>query len=93
LSSFQVDPVFVPHLLVSIRKRLGKKGAAKMNDLLLKKARRVKTIKHRQRSSDKMPPMSPTPLQEKSETNPLGATESESDKAGPSEVELHSYLS
>ena len=28
LSSFQVDPVFVPHLLVTIRKRLGKKGAA-----------------------------------------------------------------
>jgi hypothetical protein len=27
-SSFQVDPVFVPHLLVTIRKRLGKKGAA-----------------------------------------------------------------
>ena len=56
LSSFQTEPVFVPHLLVTIRKRLGKKGAAQMNDLLLKEARRIKAIKHRQRPSDKTPP-------------------------------------
>jgi hypothetical protein len=65
LSSFQVEAVFVPHLLVAIRKRLGKKGAAEMNDLLLKEARRVKAIKHRQRSSDKLPP--PPPPSEESE--------------------------
>lgn len=35
LSSFQTEPVFVPHLLVTIRKRLGKNGAAQMNDLEL----------------------------------------------------------
>jgi len=60
LSSFQTEPVFVPHLLVTIRKRLGKKGAAEMNDLLLKEARRIKAIKHRQRSSDKTPPPPPS---------------------------------
>jgi IS5 family transposase len=87
LSSFQVDPVFVPHLLVTIRKRLGKKGAAKMNDLLLKEASRVKAIKHRQRSSDKTPPTLPTPLQEKPESKPLEVTDSESGKAGPTKVE------
>lgn len=65
LSSFQTDPVFVPHLLVTIRKRLGQEGAAEMNDLLLKEARRIKAIKHRQRPSDKTPPPSSEGVEDK----------------------------
>ena len=79
LSSFQVDAVFVPHLLVTIRKRLGKKGAAQMNDLLLKEARRVKAIKHRQRSSDKTPPAPPSGKFEDVPTQPIDSESSKSD--------------
>lgn len=55
LSSFQTEPVFTAHLLVTIRKRLGEAGASQLNDLLLKEALRVKAIKHRHRSSDQTP--------------------------------------
>lgn len=47
LPSFQARPVFVPTLFVEIRKRLGKEGAQKLNDMVLKQARRLRAIKHR----------------------------------------------
>ena len=47
LSSFQTDAVFVPHLFVEIRKRLGKEGVQKLNDELLKHARNLRAIRHR----------------------------------------------
>ena len=84
LSSFQTDPVFVPHLLVTIRKRLGKKGAAEMNDLLLKEARRIKAIKHRQRPSDKTPPPPPPEILEGKVSQ---SSDIEDDKEGVPKVE------
>ena len=59
LSSFQVEPVFVPSLFVEIRKRLGRKGSAKLNDLLIGQASRLKVIKHRDKGKEKTPPPSP----------------------------------
>ena len=47
LSSFQVEPVFVPSLFVEIRKRLGAKGADQLNCLLIKQAQELRLIKHR----------------------------------------------
>jgi hypothetical protein len=52
LSSFQADPVFVPSLFVEIRKRLGQKGSAKLNDLMISEAARLRVIKHRRKPSD-----------------------------------------
>jgi IS5 family transposase len=52
LSSFQTAPVFAPSLFVEIRKRLGHKGSARLNDLMIKQARQVKVIKHRRKPSD-----------------------------------------
>lgn len=49
LSSFQAEPVFVPSLFVEIRKRLGREGSAKLNDLMIKQARLVKVLKHRRK--------------------------------------------
>lgn len=49
LSSFQVDPVFVPSLFVEIRKRLGAKGADQLNSLLIKQAQDLRLIKHRRK--------------------------------------------
>ncbi len=56
LSSFQIEPVFVPSLFVEIRKRLGEKGAAQLNDLIVKQARELKVVKHRRRPKDGKPP-------------------------------------
>ena len=53
LSSFQREAVFVPHLFVEIRKRLGKEGAQKLNDELLKHARNLRAIRHRAKPVDK----------------------------------------
>lgn len=47
LPSFQTEAVFDSSLFVYIRKRLGKRGAAKLNEVLLKEARRLKVISHR----------------------------------------------
>lgn len=47
LSSFQTEAVFVPHLFVEIRKRLGKEGVQMLNDQLLQHARELRAIKHR----------------------------------------------
>ena len=44
LSSFQTKAVFVPHLFVEIRKRLGKEGVQRLNDELLKLWRKTKGI-------------------------------------------------
>ncbi len=59
LSSFQTQPVFVPHLLVTIRKRLSEAGARQLNDLLISAAADAKAIKHRKKPSDKTPPPEP----------------------------------
>ena len=87
LSSFQVDPVFVPHLLVTIRKRLGKEGSAQLNDLLIEQAVRVKALKHRQRPSDKTPPSEPPAKEEveqaQASENELPAAPSETVSASP----------
>ena len=53
LSSFQTKAVFVPHLFVEIRKRLGKEGVQKLNDELLEHARNLRAIKHRSKAVDK----------------------------------------
>jgi len=53
LPSFQTRPVFVPTLFVEIRKRLGKKGAQQLNDMLLKQARQLRAIKHRAKPKKK----------------------------------------
>jgi hypothetical protein len=53
LSSFQIEPVFVPSLFVEIRKRLGEQGSARLNDLMILQARQLKAIKHRRKSSKK----------------------------------------
>jgi hypothetical protein len=47
LASFQTRAVFAPTLFVEIRKRLGKKGAQRLNDAVIRQARRLKAIKHR----------------------------------------------
>jgi hypothetical protein len=49
LSSFQIEPVFVPSLFVEIRKRLGAKGADQLNSLLIKQAQELRLIKHRRK--------------------------------------------
>jgi len=49
LSSFQIEPVFVPSLFVEIRKRLGAKGADQLNLLLIKQAQDLRLIKHRRK--------------------------------------------
>ena len=46
LSSFQTKPVFVAHLFVEIRKRLGKEGVQLLNDALLRSAHKLGAIKH-----------------------------------------------
>ena len=65
LSSFQIEPVFVPSLFVEIRKRLGKEGAAKLNDLVINQARTLKVVKHRRRPGDGKPPGDPPQSPEK----------------------------
>ena len=64
LSSFQAEPVFVPHLLVTIRKRLGEQGSKAVNDMLIAQAHKLKVIKHRARPSDQVPPPPSPPKQE-----------------------------
>ena len=59
LSSFQIEPVFVPSLFVEIRKRLGQEGSAKLNDLMIRQARELKVIKHRRKSTEDTPPAPP----------------------------------
>ena len=56
LPSFQTAPVFVPHLFVEIRKRLGKQGAQRLNDEVLRQALRLKAIKHRAKPRKKNEP-------------------------------------
>jgi len=51
LPSFQTGPVFVPSLFVEVRKRLGKEGAKQLNDIVLRQAKRAKSIKHRKKPS------------------------------------------
>ena len=46
LKKFQTRPVFAPSLFVEIRKRLGKKGSERLNDLLIKHAHDLKLLKH-----------------------------------------------
>ena len=53
LPRFQTQPVFVPSLFVEIRKRLGKKGAQQLNDMVLKQARQLRAIKHRAKPKKK----------------------------------------
>ena len=89
LSSFQVEPVFVPHLLVTIRKRLGKAGSARLNDLLIEQAVRVKAIKHRQRPSDKRPPSAPPTQTSAGEPQ---AADSEASEDSASEVQASSAV-
>ena len=64
LSSFQTEPVFVPHLFVTIRKRLGEQGSKAVNDMLIAQAHKLKVIKHRARPSDQVPPPPSPPKQE-----------------------------
>ena len=49
LSSFQVEPVFVPSLFVELRKRLGAKGADRLNTLLIRQAQELRLVKHRRK--------------------------------------------
>jgi len=56
LSSFQQAPVFVPSLLVEIRKRLGKQGSQQLNDEVLGQARRLQAIQHRAKPGKKKRP-------------------------------------
>jgi hypothetical protein len=49
LSSFQVEPVFVPSLFVEVRKRLGAKGADRLNSLLIRHAQELRLVKHRRK--------------------------------------------
>ena len=64
LSSFQTEPVFVPHLFVTIRKRLGEQGSKAVNDMLIAQAHKLRVIKHRARPSDQVPSPPPPPKQE-----------------------------
>lgn len=73
LSSFQAEPVFVPHLFVTIRKRLGEEGTATVNDMLIAQAKKLKAIKHRARPDDGVPP---------GPTNPKPENQSVEDQAG-----------
>lgn len=56
LSSFQQAPVFVPSLLVEIRKRLGKQGSQQLNDEVLGQALRLKAIQHKAKPAKKKRP-------------------------------------
>lgn len=78
LRHFQTKPVFAPSLFVEIRKRLGKAGSAKLNDLMIKRGRELKIIKHRRKPSDGAPP-SPSPGEE---VEGRGATEEEAKTTG-----------
>lgn len=62
LSSFASEPIFVPSLFVKIRERLGEAGSAKLNDLMMSQAVRLKTIKHRRKSSDGYAPVEAEPV-------------------------------
>lgn len=80
LSSFQSEPVFVPHLLVTIRKRLSEQGARQLNDLLIEAAVEAKAIKHRKKPGDRTPPPPtdpPSPVVDKEEVAPPRGTQSQ----------------
>lgn len=47
LRTFSPAPLFVPEVLVSVRKKLGEDGAVLMNDIMLKAASRLGAIKHK----------------------------------------------
>jgi IS5 family transposase len=79
LSSFQIEPVFVPSLFVEIRKRLGRQGSAQLNDLLIGQARRLKVIKHRDKGKDEAGPTSP-PDGSEAATKDSGEQESKANK-------------
>ena len=52
LSGFKVEPVFAPSLFVEVRKRLGEKGSALLNDMIIKHAKDLKLVRHRGKGSD-----------------------------------------
>ena len=52
LSGFKPEPVFAPSLFVEVRKRLGEKGSARLNDLMIKHAHDLKLVRHRGKASD-----------------------------------------
>ena len=47
LTAFQRDPVFSSSLFVEIRRRLGKKGSDKLNEILILHAHKLKAIRHK----------------------------------------------
>lgn len=52
LSGFKPEPVFAPSLFVEVRKRLGEKGSAQLNDLMIKHAHDLKLVRHRGKAND-----------------------------------------
>lgn len=54
LPCFQKNPVFVPSLFVEIRKRLGHKGVAKLNEMMFQQAVELRAIKHRRKPSKRV---------------------------------------
>jgi hypothetical protein len=52
LSGFKPEPVFAPSLFVEVRKRLGEKGSAELNDLMIKHAHDLKLVRYRGKASD-----------------------------------------
>lgn len=45
LSSFQIEPVFVPSLFVEVRKRLGVEGSDLLNDMIIREASALASVK------------------------------------------------
>jgi IS5 family transposase len=80
LRHFQTKPVFAPSLFVEIRKRLGKAGSAKLNDLMIKRGRELKLIKHRRKPSDGTPPSPPAESPEEEVERSMEEEEKTSDE-------------
>jgi IS5 family transposase len=53
LPEFVTEPIFVPEVLVEVRKRLGEEGMRTMNDVLIEHAHKSGIIKHRKEYSKK----------------------------------------
>ncbi|MCB9298119.1 MAG: IS5 family transposase [Lewinellaceae bacterium] len=83
LPSFQTRPVFVPTLFVEIRKRLGKKGAQELNDMVLKQARRLRAIKHRAKPRKKGPKQEGNDEQPGQEQESKAAAEAPAEESKP----------
>jgi hypothetical protein len=91
LSSFATEPIFVPSLFVKIRERLGEQGGAKLNDLMMEEAVRLKAIKHRRKSSDGYAPPEPEAVPEDAapeKTDPAVDQEAASEVASSAATEL-----